>query len=34
MKDDKYNFLNELTDLILKLADDVSFKNYFDIINF
>ena len=34
MKDDKYNFLNELTDLILKLADDVSFKNYFDILEF
>ena len=32
--DNKPNLLNELADLILKLSDDVSYKNYFDIIEF
>ena len=32
--DNKTNLLDELADLILKLSDDVSYKNYFDIIEF
>ena len=32
--DNKPNILNELADLILKLSDDVSYKNYFDFIEF